>query len=222
MTQKDLTNFKVFRQEVENFLKSQQVVLCKESRDGRVNSQKDEDIIIELLNEHYADYIVIPEARHWFDIMHKQTKTPINIKSTSMAGTDNASNFLSLLYCFTDLKIKPERRANKTKDWKELVTWLKNNTSKVHENNRDYWFLVVSKNNTKEVFWNSLKKLPSPTLNPSNMPFQVNWEKNKNICQRTHEESLVLYYKLVHNGIKKIINNWEYDNSKEVFECLIK
>ena len=222
MIQKDLTNFDIFMSEVETFLKTKKIKLCRESRDGRVNSQKDEDIIIEEIQKKYSDYIVVPEARHWYDILHKQTKTPINIKSTSMKSADNASNFLSLLYCFTDLEIKSERKANKSKDWAELLTWIKKNEGKIKDNNRDYWFLVINKNNTEDVFWNSLKKLPSPKQNPSNMPFQVDWSKNKTKCQISHEESLTKYHKLVHGTIIKIIKNLEFDLSEEVLECLIK
>ena len=216
MTTKNLKNFNTFMEDVQSFLSNSFLVLCKESRDGRVNSQKDEDIIIEKLQEKYSDYITVPPARYWYDIKHKHTNTPINIKSTSLSGSDNASNFLALLHCFTDIQIEDTRGANKSKDWKQLINWVKDNQQNIKNNNRDYWFLVVDKNNTKNVFWNSLKKLPAPTGNPSNMPFQVDWRKNKDPKHRTHNESLNLYLDLVITSIKKIVANWGLDEALEI------
>ena len=39
--------------------------------------------------------------------------------------------------------------------------------------------MVVNKNNTNEVIINSCKGLSQLTPNSNNLPFQVNWSKNK-------------------------------------------
>ena len=178
--------------------------LCTKHEDGRTNSSIDEDEVVELLVKKYGEKVVfVPKARKWYDIWHIPSGTPINIKVSSLAAADNACNYLSLLWCFTDIKIKPDRSANKRIDWQELLGFLDKNDITKLKVNRDYWFFVVDKNDTSNVIINSIKQLPQPTGNPSNPPFQVNWSNNKKPCKRTFSESLCLYMSICINDIKK-------------------
>ncbi len=52
---------------------------------------------------------------------------------------------------------------------------------------RDYYFLIINKNDPKDIFINSLKGIQ--TLQPNNLPFQCKWDNNRKIIQRDFDES---------------------------------
>ncbi len=52
---------------------------------------------------------------------------------------------------------------------------------------RDYYFLIINKNDPKDIFINSLKGIQ--TLQPNNLPFQCKWDNNREIIQRDFDES---------------------------------
>jgi hypothetical protein len=59
-----------------------------------------------------------------------------------------------------------------------LFTKLKNKN--VNKNNKkDYYFIVCNKNDASDIIINSVKGLTLLTPNINNLPFQVNWSKNK-------------------------------------------
>lgn len=59
----------------------------------------------------------------------------------------------------------------------------------LRENNRDYYFLVINKDNSKDIFYSSLKSLNILTPNGNNLPFQANWAKNKVLKERNFKEA---------------------------------
>lgn len=199
-----MNDFNKWIKDAQKYISKCKMSLCTEHEDGRTNSSIDEDKVVELLVKKYGkDVVFVPKARKWYDIWHKPSGTPINIKVSSLAGADNACNFLSLLWCFTDNEIKHDRSANKRKDWAELLKFLTETDVTRLSVNRDYWFFVVDKNDTSNVIINSIKQLPQPVGNPSNPPFQVNWSNNKKTCKRTLRESLDLYISICISNIKK-------------------
>lgn len=52
---------------------------------------------------------------------------------------------------------------------------------------RDYYFLIINKNDPKDIFINSLKGIQ--TLQPNNLPFQCKWDNNREIIQRDFDGS---------------------------------
>ncbi len=52
---------------------------------------------------------------------------------------------------------------------------------------RDYYFLIINKNDPKDIFINSLKGVQ--TLQPNNLPFQCKWDNNREIIQRDFDGS---------------------------------
>ena len=59
-----------------------------------------------------------------------------------------------------------------------LFSKLKNNQlNKKYK--KDYYFLVLNKNNNKDIIINSVKGLTTLTSNLNNLPFQVKWDKNR-------------------------------------------
>ena len=47
-------------------------------------------------------------------------------------------------------------------------------------NKRDYYFIVINKNNYNDIIVNSLKGLTILSPNINNLPFQICWNKNRN------------------------------------------
>ncbi|MDC8917515.1 hypothetical protein [Metamycoplasma hyosynoviae] len=64
----------------------------------------------------------------------------------------------------------------------------------MEDNNRDYYFLVINKENNRDIFFNSLKKLYELNTNGNNLLFQCVWNKNREKVNRTYEESKKLHY----------------------------
>ena len=56
-------------------------------------------------------------------------------------------------------------------------------------NDRDYYFLIINKNNPSDVFATSLKCLKNIVPNGNNLPFQAKWEDNRQMVKRDFEEA---------------------------------
>ena len=214
-------NFNVWADHAKQFISAARFNLCEDHEDGRTNSSIDEEIVLDLLMEEYGEDILYrPPPRKWFDVWHKPSGTPINIKVTGMKGADNACNFLALLWSFTNLDISKSREARKNKDWSELLSFWESNPTFNPSKNRDYWFFVVDKNNTSNIVINSLKQLPEPKGNPSNPPFQVNWKKNSKLQSRTFSEAFNLFMNICISDIEKRQTFDKLSNAKKIMEAL--
>ena len=125
------------------YLKDKDFDLSTEHSDGRINSVMNEDEIISILSEKFD--IEIPKVREWFDF--KIHDEPVNIKITSLKGIDNASSKAGVYYAMTGLS-----------PTKEIVQWegFLNNLYKNLdlENDKDYYFLVINKNNLNDIIDN--------------------------------------------------------------------
>lgn len=214
----DYTNFNSWVEDAKLFISKERFNLCEDHEDGRTNSSIDEETILDLLMEEYGEDILYrPKMRKWFDVWHIPSSTPINIKVTSMAGADNACNYLALLWCFTNLKVDKERSANKSKDWAQLLKFLGKNPT-FESDSRDYWFFVVNKKDTSNVIVNSLKSLPKPTGNPSNPPFQISWKDNEKKEERTFKEALELYIGICVSDTEKRHKTDMLDEAKAILK----
>ena len=54
---------------------------------------------------------------------------------------------------------------------------------------RDFYYLIVNKNDTSDVFVVSLKHIAEVMPNPSNQPFQANWKNCRQPAKRTWQEA---------------------------------
>ena len=217
---KDLNNVETFLDEAVLFLKKNNINLCEQSDDGRVNSSIDEDIVLTKLKRKFPDQVTIMPPRSWCDFIHKPTGTPINFKSSSLVSSDNSCNFLTILHCFTDVTILPSRKPNKTKDIKDLFDWIEKNKVEIEKEKlnvkRDYYFLIINKKDTKDLFYTSIKQLQEISVNPSNLPFQVNWGKNRSKKNRTFKQAFEFCMKAIKSGIKKQYKNSGYKKAMEL------
>lgn len=166
---------------IQSYLSCINIESCSLSEDGRTNSCLDEENIINILIKKFPDRIKKPDIRMWYDILVKDYKygwLPVNIKTTTTKTSDNTGNLAMCVYAYTDEVLDLEKKYQNGSMSKILIKKLSENKIN-YKSKKDYYFLVVNKNNTNEVIINSCKGLSQLTPNSNNLPFQVNWSKNK-------------------------------------------
>ena len=182
---------------IKKYLKSLVFQFCQQNEDGRINSCIDEDEVIKLLIEKFGEKIKKPEKRHWYDILAFDNIygwIPINIKTTTTKTSDNTGNFAMCVYAYTDeiLNIDMDKSYDNGEMSDIHFTKLKNkkyNTS----NKKDYYFIVLNKNNASDIIVNSIKGLTILTPNINNLPFQVCWDKNRTFKYENINKKIKLF-----------------------------
>ena len=173
------------------------VTISSRHEDGRINSIEDEDMVLELLSEHYGEENVVkPPPRSWWDLKLFGYHTNIKSSDFTNSASDNFSSKTAMLFALTDL---PESEVE-INGWQKWQTALKNNSGT--ENNRDYYIIVIDKS-TGNVYLQTLKSLQVLTPNGNNLPFQINWERNTEIVERTYEEAYEFLVGYLKQSVRK-------------------
>lgn len=192
---------------IEN-LKKNPLFLKDNSLDGRLSSALNEEQIIIFLKSYFPSLVRDTPIRFFCDVFIDNE--PVNIKISSMNTSDNINSKIGLGYALTNGKILSNISSIFIKD-------LKLNLDKLSK--KDYYFLIIDKNNTSKSFWTSLKRINILTPNGSNLPFQCNWgrEREMGFTSRSIEEQsnylLESFYKsclispaaIFEKGLKDII-----------------
>ncbi|GAA7955963.1 hypothetical protein COL5_13660 [Helicobacter pylori] len=167
--------------EIAEFLKTNPCHLSQPLQDGRLNSSVNEEEILNTIKDHFP--IQLPRAREWWDFSFEENKIfyPVNIKTTTTKTADNLNGKLGIYYALCGLLPEFNNEIAWEKYFQKLHKDLGKNT------NRDYYFLIINKNDPKDIFINSLKGIQ--TLQPNNLPFQCRWDNNREIVQRSFIES---------------------------------
>jgi hypothetical protein len=165
---------------IQRTLLNADVEIASSSADGRINSVFDEQAVIELLKDKYAGRISVPNIRAWYDIKvydYLYGWIPVNIKSTRTTTSDNIGNLAICVHAYTN-SIIPKFGANNGKMSTILCEKLR---KKFYNKKRkkDYYFVVINKNDHTDIIINSLKGLTVLTPNVNNLPFQICWNKNR-------------------------------------------
>ncbi|PDX06355.1 restriction endonuclease [Helicobacter pylori] len=166
--------------EIAEFLKTNPYNLSQPLQDGRLNSSVNEEEILNTI-KHFP--IQLPKAREWWDFSFEENDIfyPVNIKTTTTKTADNLNGKLGIYYALCGLVPEFNNEIAWEKYFQKLHKDLGTNT------NRDYYFLIINKNDPKDIFINSLKGIQ--TLQPNNLPFQCKWDNNREIVQRNFDES---------------------------------
>lgn len=185
--------------DMKHYLTKQSISINTSTNDGRTNSCFDEETIKNLLKIKFKNRIDNTRSRAWCDIMVKDytgTWLPVNIKSTKIDSAINTGNFTLPLQAFTNQNMDELKSYNNGFCSKLLFEKLKN---KEYNTNRlkDYYFLVINKQNTNDIIINSVLGINTFTRNDNNPPFQINFKKN-----RTYT------YHLITQQIQKFIMLW--------------
>lgn len=91
--------------------------------------------------------------------------------------TDNLNCKLGIYYALTG-KLPPFENGV---GWEQYFKTLREN---LVENDWDYYFLIINKDNSNDVFVTSLKCLESVLPNANNLLFQAKWDNNRVLIQR--------------------------------------
>ncbi|GAA7883941.1 hypothetical protein HpBT0363_13530 [Helicobacter pylori] len=166
--------------EIAKFLKTNPYHLSQPLQDGRLNSSVNEEEILNTI-KHFP--IQLPKAREWWDFSFEENDIfyPVNIKITTTKTADNLNCKLGIYYALCGLLPTFNNEIAWEKYFQKLHKDLGKNTD------RDYYFLIINKNDPKDIFINSLKGIQ--TLQPNNLPFQCKWDNNREIIQRNFDES---------------------------------
>lgn len=189
-------------QEVISYLQSQILVLPAGSGDGRTDSTFAENYIISKIKEADKWKVEAPNKksnnnRAWYDV--KIDGFFIDIKVSECKTADNTQAKKAIYYLLTG----DENTGNIPDRGDEFFRLMYKNESP--NEIRDYYYLVVNKTDTSDVFMVSLKGLAKCNVNPSNMPFQVNWVKNRIPVERTWEEAKNYLLGVWAESIKRLI-----------------
>ena len=197
-------------------------IKVSESKDGRVGSIKDEDIIIDCLKKSddfividetdddgsYGDKVtcVVPKSRQWYDliVVDGLKRYYVNIKSSMCSGYDNSSSVSFLMY---GLFGKIPNEAGKANQYAELFNEF-NKYDKIGFDtikNIDYYFIVLNKSAINNVFVTSLNHITKDSIKPngSNPPFQCNWSKNSPRIEMSKEDVCKIVMEIVYWSLAK-------------------
>ncbi|MCY4048701.1 MAG: hypothetical protein OXF24_03850 [Hyphomicrobiales bacterium] len=173
-------------QEVVTYLKSQILVLPSGSGDARTDSTFAEGYIIQKIREAgkwdvYSPHKDRKNNRAWYDV--KIDGLYCDIKVSMCKGNDNTQAKKAIYYLLTG-----DEETEKIPDRGDEFFRLMYKNESPNET-RDYYYLIVNKTNTRDVFVVNLKGIAKCSVAPANMPFQVNWGKNRELVERTWEEA---------------------------------
>ncbi len=160
--------------EIAEFLKTNPYNLSQPLQDGRLNSSVNEEEILNTIKHSFP--IQLLKVREWWDFSFEENDIfyPVNITTTKTA--DNLNCKLGIYYALCGLLPTFNNEIAWEKYFQKLHKDLGKNTD------RDYYFLIINKNDPKDIFINSLKGIQ--TLQPNNLPFQCKWDNNREIIQR--------------------------------------
>ncbi|GAA8904138.1 hypothetical protein BTM205_14000 [Helicobacter pylori] len=167
--------------EIAEFLKTNPYNLSQPLQDGRLNPSANKEEILNIIKHFFP--IQLPKAREWWDFSFEENDIfyPVNIKTTTTKTTDNLNCKSGIYYALCGLLPTFNNEIAWEKYFQKLHKDLGKNTD------RDYYFLIINKNDPKDIFINSLKGIQ--TLQPNNLPFQCKWDNNREIIQRDFDES---------------------------------
>ncbi|MFP6042998.1 restriction endonuclease [Helicobacter pylori] len=191
--------------EIAEFLRTNPYNLSQPLQDGRLNSSINEEEILNTIKDYFP--IQLPKAREWWDFSFEENDIfyPVNITTTKTA--DNLNCKLGIYYALCGLLPEFNNKIAWEKYFQKLHKDLSKNT------NRDYYFLIINKNDPKDIFINSLKGIQ--TLQPNNLPFQCKWDNNREIIQRDFDGSKNFILSALAKSVKLRANI--YLTFKEVF-----
>lgn len=164
-----------------DFLQSTSISLVDENDDGRINSATNENIILQKLAEKFSE-VQVSNIRQWFDFkICQKDEIFVNVKISDLnnSAADNCSSKLGMGYALSGVKNMPLA-------WDKFHEMLANELKIGY----DYYFLVINKNDTKDCFYTSLKRIQKLVPNGNNLPFQCNWAENREFSKRSEIEAM--------------------------------
>lgn len=195
--------------EICGYLSSHRLKLSSQFPDGRLNAAINEN---EILNELELRFdFVRPRARAWYDMAIERGRRfyPINIKVTDTTHADNLNCKLGIYYALTGLKPAFPNEI----DWLAFFEKLRSDFGT--DEHRDYYFLIVNKQNPADTFCTTLKGLQALQPNGNNLPFQCKWNANRQVKKRSFDEASRFILQTFGESVK--LRSSIYFNFKRLF-----
>ncbi len=158
---------------------------ARPNMDARTASALAEYDIIKLLQDSRIWNIDSPNVdddnnRFWYDC--KINDCFCNIKVSTFRNNDNTNAKKAIYYLLTGES--PVGVPDTNRDFFRLMS-----ENESPDDDRDYYYFVVNKNNPADIFPVSLKNLTDYVPNPTNQPFQSNWNRCREPVNRTWQEA---------------------------------
>lgn len=184
---------------IRRYLLTSKLVSSSLTKDGRANSLLDEDAVVRLLrgNARFKHLIQTPPSRMWYDLLVYDKEYgwfPLNIKSTTTTTADNCGNLALCVQAYTNYKLdfsQPYHNGALSRILVEQLRHKKYNRSR----KKDYFFLVINKNNKRDIVLNSVLGLSKIRVNTNNLPFQVCWANNREYVPGTIKAKVATFQK---------------------------
>lgn len=188
--------------EIQDYLINQCLSLSQQTRDGRLNSAFNEDEIIDEIAKKFE--IERPKVRDWVDFGFYENEEyyPVNIKVSNTTTADNLNCKLGIYYALTG---KFPHFGNGV-EWNTYFQSLRENIS---NNSKDYYFLIINKKASRDIFISTLRGLQKLTPNGNNLPFQAKWCENREYVSRTYEEAKEFILQYFAKSLKLRANAYE-------------
>ena len=195
--------------DIVDYLKEYKLNLVKGMNDARMDSASSEGKIISALQNHdRSSWTVITKNinnnRHWCDFKCKDNQTKqeyfCDIKVSNLNSNDNM-NAKKAIYWFLTGK-NPD---NVSPQHQIFFESMKNNECLLEE--RDFYYLVINKNNNKDIFVVSLKNINSEGIigSHNNPPLQAKWDKCRKNEERSMQEAKKFFLNMWATTIKRHI-----------------
>ena len=68
---------------------------------------------------------------------------------------------------------------------------------------KDYYFLVINKNNTKDIIINSVLGISNITPNVNNLPFQIKWNNNREYILNNVKDKVLEHLNVMKKNAKQ-------------------
>ena len=193
---------------VEEFLRRNPVILPKGSGDSRRDSGEAENKILSILQNQQSNWgtkIHAPNIgkthnRSWYDVRIGQYYCDIKVSALKSADNTNAKNAVFYFLTGRDPIVNKVNMAEK-----EFFKEMKQNESP--HSRRDYFYIVINKNNPSDVFMVSLKGIRELQVSANNLPFQCHWSKNRKTQKRDWKEAKDFLLSCWAQGIRKKMEN---------------
>jgi hypothetical protein len=180
-------------QNIVSYLKQHNITIDGND-EGRTGSYGDEGSVKKILRESpFKEFIVDCQNRKAGDILvynyDKTKQYVVNIKSTGAKSADNAFSKIGITYALTSLELNKIKPMN----FNIMDQLISTHTIDIPE--KDYYFLCIDKNNSKNILCRGAKQIKNwkININPNNV-MQIDW-KREFLCspvKRSWKESFDL------------------------------
>ncbi len=193
--------------QIQKYLQKNKLLLPSGSGDARRDSGvAEKEVISHLQNHNWGDFLIrSPNTgkghnRSWYDIMVKEYYCDIKISELKTADNTNAKK--AIFYFLTGLDPEEKQISNA-----EKVFFSEMRQNEKSDEKRGFYYLIINKIDSSDSFIINLKGLKKLQVAPNNLPFQCNWNENREPENRTWQKAKEFLLSNWAKGIKKKLEN---------------